>query len=154
MLFITFQVAGNRYALEARRIIEIVPRAALRPVAGAPGAIAGLLNYRGQCVPVVDLCRLLGGEACNRLLSSRLILTACRPRSGCERIVALLAERVTETIARDEAHFAQAGLLAGTAQRHGLLAAEGTGFIQRVQPETLLAGELESLLVGATEPGA
>ena len=151
MLFVTFQAGGNRYALEARRIIEVAPRAALRSVAGAPAAIAGLLNYRGVCVPVVDLCQLLGGEPCRQRLSARLILTSYRAVNGRERVIGLLAERVTETIARAEADFAQAGLHTGPAPQHGLLAADGEGFVQRIQPEALLAGGLEALLLGPAE---
>ncbi len=151
MLFVTFQAGGNRYALEARRVIEVVPWAALRSVPDAPDTIAGLLNYRGLCVPVVDLCRLLSGGPCRRQWGARLILTPYRSRDGRERVVGLLAERVTETITREAADFAQSGLCAGPALEHGPLAAEADGFIQRVELERLLAGALEALLLGSAE---
>jgi chemotaxis-related protein WspB len=147
-LFLTFRAGTNRYALEARRVIEVVPWVALRPIPGAPDTIPGFLNYRGMCVPVVDLCLLLGGTRCRQRLSARLILTSIRSSDRRERVVGLLAERVTETISREETDFTQPGLCAGPAAQHGLLAPAANGFVQRIQPEVLLAGGLQSVLLG------
>ena len=66
MLFITFKLGEANYALEARQVIEVVPLVTLRACSGAPAYIAGLANYRGTGVPIVDLGRLVGGSAlCN-----------------------------------------------------------------------------------------
>lgn len=61
MLLLVFQVAGESYAVEANRVIEVVPRVDLRRLPHAPAALAGLLRYRGQVVPVIDLGVFLAG---------------------------------------------------------------------------------------------
>ena len=74
MLILTFTAGGNRYAVEAARVIELVPRVELRCMPHAPAFLAGLLDYRGTVVPVVDLGLLLGSSPCQDRLSTRIIL--------------------------------------------------------------------------------
>src|SRR5215212_10273415 len=39
---------------------EVVPDPALTPLPGAPGAVLGVVNLRGEVVPVLDTAALLG----------------------------------------------------------------------------------------------
>src|SRR5688572_10408556 len=66
------RVGDERYALPTASVVEVVPAVPLRPVPGTPEAVAGLLAYRGQVVPVVDLPRLLGRGAAPVRLSTRI----------------------------------------------------------------------------------
>jgi chemotaxis-related protein WspB len=79
MLLLTFTAGGNRFAIDAARIIELVPRVQLRPVPRAPAFVAGLIGYRGKVVPVIDLGLLLGNDACRDCLSTRIILVEDTP---------------------------------------------------------------------------
>ena len=79
MLLLTFTVGPNRYAVDAVRVVELVPRVELRPIPHAPAFLAGLLGYRGKIVPVIDLGLLLGGAACRDRLSTRIILVNDAP---------------------------------------------------------------------------
>jgi chemotaxis-related protein WspB len=90
MLILRFQAANHAYAVDCRRVVEVVPHVVLRAVPHAPPYLAGLLTYRGRVVPVLDLGRLLGGEACPDRLSTRIIVT----EGGL--LVGLLAERVSD----------------------------------------------------------
>jgi chemotaxis-related protein WspB len=74
MLLLTFTVGPNRYAIDVARIVELVPRVELRSVPHAPAFLAGLLGYRGDVVPVIDLCLLLDVAPCRDCLSTRIIL--------------------------------------------------------------------------------
>jgi chemotaxis-related protein WspB len=74
MLLLTFAVDSKPYAVAVSRIVEVLPKIELRPIPHAPEFLAGLLNYRGKVVPVIDLGLLLGGTPCRNLLSSRMIL--------------------------------------------------------------------------------
>ena len=58
MLFLLFQIGKDRYALEASRVVEVVPLLALKELPQAPKGVAGLFNYRGALVPAVDLSEL------------------------------------------------------------------------------------------------
>jgi chemotaxis-related protein WspB len=79
MLLLTFIAGGNRYAVDAARVVELVPRIELRSVPHAPAFLAGLLSYRGTVVPVIDLGVLLAAAACRDRLSTRIILVDDRP---------------------------------------------------------------------------
>src|SRR3954451_8554304 len=64
MLLLTFRVSDDLYAVAAERVVEVVPRVELRPIPHAPACLAGLFNYRGKAVPVIDLGILLGSTPC------------------------------------------------------------------------------------------
>jgi chemotaxis-related protein WspB len=79
MLLLTFTAGANRYAIDVVRIVELVPRVALRSIPRAPAFLAGLLGYRGKVVPVIDLCLLLDLAPCRDCLSTRIILVRDAP---------------------------------------------------------------------------
>jgi chemotaxis-related protein WspB len=95
MLVLTFQVGRERFALDVRRIHEVVPRVKLQRPAGAPAWLAGAFVYRGQVLPVIDLHTLIGAGDCPQHLSSRMILVAHRWQ-GEERLLGLLAAQVAD----------------------------------------------------------
>ncbi|AMV37849.1 chemotaxis protein CheW [Planctomyces sp. SH-PL62] len=74
MLLLTFQAAGQRYAVDASRVVEVVPRVRLRALPHAPAHLAGVLEYRGEVVTVLDLGLLLGAEPAPDRLGTRIIL--------------------------------------------------------------------------------
>ncbi len=74
MLLLAFTVGPNRYAVNACRVIELVPKVNLCPIPHSPPALAGLLSYRGEAVPVIDLGVLLAVAPSRSLLSTRIIL--------------------------------------------------------------------------------
>jgi chemotaxis-related protein WspB len=79
MLLLTFTAGANRYAVDVTRIVELVPKVELRSIPHAPVFLAGLLGYRGQVVPVIDLGLLLGADRCRDRLSTRIILVNDAP---------------------------------------------------------------------------
>jgi chemotaxis-related protein WspB len=110
MLLLTFTAAGEHYALDVSGVIELVPRVELRAIPHAPAFLAGLLGYRGEVVPVIDLGLLLGSSPCADRLSTRIILVKSAPGGqnrgygtrdadrGPERLLALIAEKVSDLI--------------------------------------------------------
>ncbi|MEI7435407.1 MAG: chemotaxis protein CheW [bacterium] len=154
MLFITFKLGEANYALEARQVIEVVPLVTLRACSGAPAYIAGLANYRGTGVPIVDLGRLVGGVPCAIYLSTRIILTHYEGKGGQQRVIGLLAETVTNTVERAETDFSQSDLVGSGTSCFGKLAVSGTGFIQRIVIARMLPKELEQMLFADPEAPA
>jgi purine-binding chemotaxis protein CheW len=51
---LTCRIGRRRFALPASSVERIVPMAALTPLAEAPPGVAGLLNIRGELLPVLD----------------------------------------------------------------------------------------------------
>src|SRR5512137_329391 len=105
MLFILFRLGNERYALEAGRVIEVIPRVPLRPQPGTPDFVAGLLNFRGRVVPVLDLGTLTLGIPCTAQLSTRIILIDYTLKSGVKRVLGLVAEAVTDAVKMESTEF-------------------------------------------------
>ena len=66
MLLLLFQVGGDRYALDARRVVEVIPLVKMQRIPRAPKGVAGLFNYRGRPVAAVDLSELMLGRPAGR----------------------------------------------------------------------------------------
>lgn len=98
MLALLFSIGDVAYAVMCDRVREIVPMPELKPLPQAPPHFAGVFNYRGQIVPVVDLCKMVRGESCRARLSTRIILVEDPTAPASGRIFGLMAEQVTETL--------------------------------------------------------
>jgi purine-binding chemotaxis protein CheW len=57
---VVFALSGERYALEAAHVREVVRLSGLTPLPGAPDFLAGVINLRGQILAVFDLRKLFG----------------------------------------------------------------------------------------------
>lgn len=81
MLCVLFKAASQRYAVKALLVDEVTPLTRLSPLPGAPDYVSGIMNLRGEPVPVVDLTMLLCGRpsrlwASTRILAVRLASSA------------------------------------------------------------------------------
>ncbi len=146
MLFVIFQVGNAGYALEARLVARVIPHVKLRACPSAPACLAGLANYHGAAVPVIDFSLLMGGAPSVAWLSTRIILANYAGHDARQRMIGILAERVTSAMELAETDFEQAGVAQAGMAGLGGLAARGTGFVQRVFMTRLVPAELEQLL--------
>lgn len=55
--FLTFNVSGERYAIDIVHIKEIIEQGHITKVPMSPDFIAGVVNLRGSVVPVIDLAK-------------------------------------------------------------------------------------------------
>ncbi len=67
-----FEVAGRIYALDVAQLREVVRYQPVTPLPGAPALIEGVIDLRGDIVPVLDLSRVLGGEPVRREARARI----------------------------------------------------------------------------------
>ncbi len=98
-LYILCALGSQQFAVEGRQLREILSWQPLRPLPLAPAFVAGILNSRGQLLPVLDLGLLLYRQPVRRCLSSRILVTTLASTQG-EIPLGLLAERVTDAIRR------------------------------------------------------
>lgn len=127
MLFLSFRIGDEGFAMAIDRIVEVMPLTELRKVRQAPAAVAGSFEYRGRFVPVVDLCALELGRPARRRLSTRIIVMR-HPRDDAT-LLGLIAENATEMLRLDPADFAP-------------FAPGPHGLMQRVELEDLLPASL------------
>lgn len=150
MLLLVFQAGPRRFGMEAARLIEVVPAIRLYRPPQAPAWVAGVMDYRGATVPVVDLSTLYEGAPAPPLLSTRIMLVRYETPSGASRTLGLLAEKVTETLSLESNSFSPAGVDLPQAPSLGELRFDEAGTLQMIRPESLLSDEVRDRLF--TEP--
>lgn len=146
MLFMQFKINDDRYVIEARNIIEIVPFANLKKVPKAPSYVAGLLNYRGDTVPVIDVCYLMSEKLSELKLSSRIALVNYKDGDGKLVCIGLLIEHLTETVRFDEKDFSESGVTLKDTPYLGKVVIEGGGIVQMVDISHILPEEARAIL--------
>ena len=146
MLMLLFQLGNSRYAIPAREVVEVTPRVRLEPLAGTPDYVAGLLNYRGEHVPAIDLCQLINSERCRNSLTTRIILVPFSGANGATGTLGLLAEAVTETLRIEESAFADTGVKVDTAPYLGRAAHSSQGMVRSITVADLLPQQLRAQL--------
>jgi len=50
-----FDIAGQRYGLPAKDVVELLRAVAIVPLPQAPAIVEGIINLRGSVVPVLDI---------------------------------------------------------------------------------------------------
>jgi chemotaxis-related protein WspB len=98
MLLLLFEIGKGHYALDINQIIEIVPLVKLKKIPTSPVYVSGLMNYRGEGIPVVDLCQLVDNIDCEDALSTRIIIVNYPLHISGNRALGLIANNATETI--------------------------------------------------------
>jgi chemotaxis-related protein WspB len=146
MLFLLFELDRDRYALDAGRIVEVLPLVDLKRVPRAPPAIAGVLRYRGTPVPVIDLCQVALERPARRRLSTRIVLVRSSGEDGREQQLGLIAEAATETLRREPSDFRTAGITNGAASYLGPVTEDARGLIQWIDVDRLLPEPVRALV--------
>lgn len=98
MSMLLFYVGDNRYAIDNRHVIQIVPRVLLKKIPNTPHFVAGSINFRGQFLPVIDFCQLIEQRNTQASLSSRIILLKESSSDNLPPLAGLLGEKVSEII--------------------------------------------------------
>jgi chemotaxis-related protein WspB len=146
MLYLLLRMGSERYALEARRIVEVAPMVEFRPLPHAAPYVAGMFDYRGAVVPVIDLCRLATPHPCRALLTTRIVLVNYPGVDGQTKILGLLAEQVTETVKLKDSDFQPAGIDVPEAPFLGALTRIDGEMVQYLAIERLLPEDLREQL--------
>lgn len=146
MLMLLFSLGDGQYAVPVSDVVEVTPRVHLEQIARAPDYIAGLFNYRGQHVPVVDLCRLIHQQSCADSFTTRIILVNFPLASGKTHMLGVLAERVTETVRITDDAFVPTGLSIDDTPYLGTAANTDQGLLQKISINELLPAAVQSQL--------
>ena len=146
MLFLLFQIGTDRYAMEARQVLEVLSMVNIKRIPRAPTGVTGFFNYHGTSVPLIDLTEIALGRPSLAKMSTRIILTNFVLESGKKLLIGLLAEQVMETIQRSESDFVDSGVAASDSPYLGSVAIEKSGIIQRIKVSRLLTQSLQEQL--------
>jgi chemotaxis-related protein WspB len=146
MLFLIFKLGKDRYAIEANRVLEVLPLLAIKRLPQAPRGVAGIFNLRGQPVPALDLNDLAFGEAARERLTTRIIVVLHTDSSGRNHPLGLIAENVTQTVRKDPKDFINPGVSIADAPYLGPIVMDGDGPIQWLNSQHLLSVPIRDLL--------
>ncbi len=147
MLFLLFEIGSDRYCLEGSKVIEVTPMVSFKSLPHAPAYVSGLMNYRGAVTPVIDLSALVSKRPSRAFFSTRIILVHCRGADQNLHTLGLLAEKVTETISRQEEDFQPSGIEIDGTRFLGKVTFDERGrMIQRLETEKILPDHVKKSL--------
>jgi purine-binding chemotaxis protein CheW len=99
--FVTLGIDRELFAVPVELVLEIRAMQPLFRVPEAPSHLAGLLDVRGQVVPVIDLRLKLGLDAVPATHNTRILVLEV-PVSGRRLVLGLIADRVFEVTVLDK----------------------------------------------------
>ncbi len=146
MLMLLFNLGDSQYAVPASDVVEVTSRVNLEHIARAPDYIAGLFNFRGQHVPVIDLCQMINQHNCVDSFTTRIILVNFQLATGGIRMLGVLAERVTETVRLTEDTFTSTGIGIEDTPYLGVAANTDQGLLQKITISELLPAVVQAQL--------
>jgi chemotaxis-related protein WspB len=146
VLFLLLELDGERYALDSSQLIEVLPLVDLKPLSRAPQGIAGMFDYHGVPVPVVDLSEVILGRAAKRRLNTRIVIVNYPGTDSVPHALGLVAERATATVRLDPAQFKGSGVSNGETAYLGPVARDAQGLIQWLAIPKLLPLALRNVL--------
>jgi purine-binding chemotaxis protein CheW len=119
----TFRVSGEDYAVDIRRVREILNPLPVTPVPRAPAFIEGVTRLRGEVLPVVDVRKRFGLPALPQGGKTKFLVVQVAGRR-----VALVVDQVAEVlrVPRSEIRAAPTFATAGPRFFLGVCGGEGT----------------------------
>ena len=98
--YVTLGLDSELFAVEVHRVREILDLPAIARLPNAPPFLLGMIDLRGQCVPVIDLRGKLGLPAAARTAQTRILVLEVEV-AGRQLVLGLLADRVLEVTPLD-----------------------------------------------------
>jgi chemotaxis-related protein WspB len=152
MQLLTFTVAGETYAIESRRVIEVLPLVPARPIPHTPVYIRGIFTYRGGLVPLVDLGLRLAVGRLQERLSTRVIVVEFPAAGRGPRQLGLVAENVISIVSAADAEASLPALEFHDAPFLGRILRLGGQTVQLLEVEQILPGDVAAGLFPPSQP--
>lgn len=144
MKFLVFKVSENRYALPAREVVEVTPMVLLHGLKSKAGYLLGIMNYRSEKIPVIDLCNLIMKTEHQKMMTTRIIIVEYHS-DHYSGLLGMIAEQVTELTDIDEKEFDSGASIHNLPYLGGVASRDHT-LIQRLVPAGILLKSDSDLL--------
>lgn len=69
-----FELGSEKFGVEILSVREIIPVGSITRVPNSPDFVEGIINLRGEVIPVIDLRKRVGVEKCEFQKSTRIIV--------------------------------------------------------------------------------
>ncbi len=141
---LTFDIAGETFALEAvivREILDLVPETR---VPGAKDFVGSVINFRGRIIPLADIRIAFGMEAVKATIDSRIIVIEME-FDGEINLIGIRTDKVNEvtTLARTASELPPSVGMKWRADFISCLVKRGTDFIIVPDLEVIFSTQAE-----------
>lgn len=99
--YLTFNIGHEHYGLELSQTREIIEYSGITEVPLMPNFLRGVINLRGEVVPVIDLAVRLGRKAIEVQKRTCIIVVELE-NNDQNHVLGLLADAVSEVIEMDD----------------------------------------------------
>ncbi len=110
MLMLLFQLGEEHFALDSKYVLDIFPNVFLQKIHHRENYVAGLLNYGGIPIPVVDLSLLIVKRPSRNSLHTRIMLLEDIDSNNGSLKVGAIAEQVTDMLEIEKEKFVNTGM--------------------------------------------
>ncbi len=94
--YLTFTLGSGSYAINVRKIREIIRRTRITPLPNMPAYVGGVINLRNRIVPVFDLGLRLGLDAVTASDHTCIVVTDVVSQAGARAEIGLVVDDVEE----------------------------------------------------------
>lgn len=95
--YLTFAIGEEEYGLEILKVREIIGYMDITPVPQTPSFVKGVINLRGQVIPVIDLRSKLGMQTAE-VTDETCIIVVEVTRNGQRNDTGIVVDRVQEVL--------------------------------------------------------
>jgi len=150
------RVGGRRFAIDCADAVEVLPVVSHRPAGTGPAWLLGLIQARGELMPLVDLSVIVDGTATQTLRAARIVVLRLDGDlfAGLATKVGLLVPELEGPCERDfAAPGAHPGFSFAGASHLGPTIADADGMVQLLRCRRLIEGDaaLRELPLAARE---
>lgn len=151
--YLTFTLAEELFALDIGKVREVLDVSTVTRVPGTPSFVRGVINLRGNVVPVVDMRRKLGMPEAEQGVNSCIIIVDLEV-DGEATVLGALSDSVQEVLDMDDGQIEPAPRI-GSRMNVEFLRGMGKrddGFIMILDIDRVFsAGELGSIMMSASD---
>lgn len=138
MQFLLFQLGKDWYGVDTRRVIRVLPLLECKSLPHAPDYVAGLMNFHGDSIPVLDLSLLAAQGPSAARYDTRILLVDYHARDGRKHMLGLIVEHARRVTSIDPRQFRNSGVSASEAPYLGQIAMDDGSILQLVEIDQLL----------------
>ena len=99
--FVIFKISNEIFGVDVKNILEVLDSQDITPIPQTPDYIEGIINYRGEILPVINTFKKFGLEDVSED-NKRVILVLDIEINDKQLIIGALANKVKDVITVDE----------------------------------------------------